>query len=229
MKFSIKNKIKSKAKSLLLALVLSSSVTNINADATTHDYDKHIVSSALNYISCHQGLLTDATPNLRELFNLLSKNTSVTNSISANYEQVNKFVIDFDVKNLDEILRKLNKEEKMIVFDALIAMLCAAKDKDKPFDNYSLIQYWKVLTRFSEVGDKVDTIELLVRELKKVVESSTQPLFYIRLKGLQRNKKLDSALRSRLINFIEANKDFQTPELTQNIILWRFALNKAAK
>lgn len=229
MKFNIKNKIKVKAKSVLLALVLSLGVNNVSANTVNYDYDKHIVSSALNYIGCHQELLSDATPNLRELFNLLIKNTSITTSISANYEQVNKFVIDFDVKKLDEILRKLNKDEKMIVFDALIAMLCAAKDKDKPFDNYSLIQYWKVLTRFSEVGDKVDTIELLVRELKKVVESSTQPLFYIRLKGLQRNKKLDNALRSRLMNFIEANKDFQTPELTQNIILWRFALNKAAK
>ena len=216
-------------KSFSLALIVFMGINPLNASANKtneHDCDRHIVTSALTYLSSHTNYITGKTPHLDALFGKLKENCKIDGDIRKSRLEIEKYIKTKDIKELEDWIKGLTVDEKMIAFDSLIAMLCLAKDKNAPFDNYSLIQYWHILDRFVKTGVRIPILEELVKALKPVVESGSQTLFYARLKTLQNNKKLDAGLRKRLEDFINSNKDFQSADLTQKIILWRFAQNK---
>ena len=232
MKLKLLQPRKSVFKKLILILVAFFSfkaIASSDAGLTKESADKHVITSMLTYISLHKELIDyNTTPNIYQLFekvnNLLNLNENITN----NYNLISKYINNQNYRELEDYLSNIKyKEEKLLFFDSLIAILCAVKSNKeiRQLDDYSLIEYWKILARFAKIIE-LDEITFLVAELENVVKASTAVTFFLRLERFKENPKIDLALRQRLISFIQSNSGIQSAENTKSVIMYRFNKNK---
>lgn len=212
--------------SLTLSLIVSTAFNPINATITNQEANKQILRSILTYAKLHPEILKENTPHLVDFNHKYSIDGSANSNLRTIYPLAHQIVDSINSADLNDILVNLNEAEKMVVFESLIAMLVAAKDQNLPFDNYSLITYWQILDKFAKTGVAVEKLNLVVKELENIVNSSNEVIFYGRIEKLKGNKKIDQGLKDLLLDFIEKNSKLQNAELTKKIVLWRFAQNK---
>jgi hypothetical protein len=212
--------------SLTLSLIVSTAFNPIDAAITNQEAHKQILRAVLVYAKLHPEILKENTPHLVDFNHKHSIDAVENSNLRTIYPLAHQIVESIDSTDLNDILINLNEAEKMVVFESLIAMLVAAKDQNSPFDNYSLITYWQILDKFAKTGVVVEKINLVVKELENIVNSSNEVIFYGRIEKLKSNKKIDQSLKDLLLSFIEKNSKMQNADLTRKIVLWRFAQNK---
>lgn len=213
----------------MLSLIITVSFNPLHAVVESEKANKHILTAFLTYSNLRPEALTAGTPQLVDF--KYKHSIQASENIKDVYLVASQIVESIDSNEIENVLKSLNETEKIVVFESLIAMLVAAKDKDKnlPFDNYSLIDYWSILDQFARTGISIDKINIVVEELYDIVRAPNVLLFGARIEKLKSNKKIDQGLKDLLINFIQMNQKLQSAELTKKIVLCRFALNSKKK